>query len=752
MKDLVEVARTRAPDDVVQTPEQFLSPTREVATAAALRRRWRLVASVVTTCFLLAYLFLELMTPLYSAITSVMIDPREPKRPTLSADPTAAIPPSEEIVRKNEIAIIRSRNLAEAVVARLSLDHDPEFNPALRSTSALQDVLARSKSVLTNLTALLWNPREHEGMAFGSPEEPARERTIDAFLDRLRTTTTDASRVIEIRFLSENPEQAARIANAVADQYVSQKPDQQIVAALSSARLLERDIEGLNRNISESERKMEEMRNEHGLLPSANVKAVIEQLSELNKQLAVASGERVRAEGRLAELQSVRGSRGADSAASVLGSPLIQRLQAEAALLAARVGEMSTTYGESHPKIAQARAELKDLDARIDAEVAKINDSYRKALAVARANEMSLRREVDQLKAQVAKANTFEVDVRALDRRSEADRTLLTQQVARLSEAKAQINLLGPEARVISKATVPRSPSFPPKLAIMAAVLLLSATGGTILAVMLERRDESIDSIAQIRQLTSARILGAIPIVKRARKDWLSPASHVLTEPRSLFVESLRAVWLQIDRSRPGPGKVLLITSSVSGEGKSCIAACLARMLALAGHRIVIVDADLRRPTVSRAFGMEKSPGLAEFLAGGKELDDVLQMDGASGTYFIAAGTSIRAPADILQSPRLSQILRELSASFDSVIIDAPPVLAVSDASILAEQANMTMVVVRWRTTKTRTFITALQRMADLGIPVNGTVLSMVDSKKYGLYGYPDAEIFSRDFGKYYSS
>jgi tyrosine-protein kinase Etk/Wzc len=175
-------------------------------------------------------------------------------------------------------------------------------------------------------------------------------------------------------------------------------------------------------------------------------------------------------------------------------------------------------------------------------------------------------------------------------------------------------------------------------------------------------------------------------------------------------------------------------------------------MLALAGHRIVIVDADLRRPTVSRAFGMEKSPGLAEFLAGGKELDDVLQMDGASGTYFIAAGTSIRAPADILQSPRFSQILRELSASFDSVIIDAPPVLAVSDASILAEQANMTMVVVRWRTTKTRTFITALQRMADLGIPVNGTVLSMVDSKKYGLYGYPDAEIFSRDFGKYYSS
>jgi tyrosine-protein kinase Etk/Wzc len=174
-------------------------------------------------------------------------------------------------------------------------------------------------------------------------------------------------------------------------------------------------------------------------------------------------------------------------------------------------------------------------------------------------------------------------------------------------------------------------------------------------------------------------------------------------------------------------------------------------MLALAGRRVVIVDADLRHPNVHRMMQLQKSPGLAELITGEKALEEVLQVESTSGAYVLAAGASVSSPGDILESPRLRQILLALSVDFDAVIIDSPPVLAVCDAGVVAQHVDSTIMVVRWGETKTTTFVTALQRMSDLNIPVKGIVLSMANSKKYGLYGYPDAEIFSRGLRRYYS-
>ena len=162
-------------------------------------------------------------------------------------------------------------------------------------------------------------------------------------------------------------------------------------------------------------------------------------------------------------------------------------------------------------------------------------------------------------------------------------------------------------------------------------------------------------------------------------------------------------------------------------------------MLALSGRRVVIVDADLRHPSAHRMMRLRKSPGLADVIAGEKKLDDVLQVERASGAYVLAAGASVSSPSDILESPKLRQIVLALSVDFDTVIIDSPPILAVHDACILAQHADATIMVVRWGKTKIPTFVTALRRMSDLDIPIKGIVLSMVNSKKYGLYGYPDA-------------
>jgi capsular exopolysaccharide synthesis family protein len=735
--------------------ERYPDPPKQVTTVAALRRHWRLVAGIIVAALIVMYLLCSILTPLYAAKTSIMIEPREPKRPISSADPAAALPPSEEAIRKNEMALMRSRNLADTVVMRLSLDQQPEFNPSLRSTSALQTWLERLGSLvpqtwLERLGSLVpqlgSSPQPLETANSELPEQSAHERAVEIFLKRLGTTSTEASRVIEIRFLSEDPVRAAQVANTVTEEYISQKLKQAQDEANFATRLFEQNTEDLNQEIRDGERMIEHMRVEHGLLSGASGAMIVERLSDVNRQLAAAVEERMLAEGRLEEVRSGRGPRGADAAVSVLDSLLIQRLQSDAAQLAGKIAEMSTVYSETHPKLIGARAELKDLQARLDAEIAKIVDSYRNAVAVAKAKEASLRQELESTKQLVAEANASEVDIRALERTVETKRTLLAQLVAKLTEAKAEINLRGREARVISRATVPDSPSFPPKLAMLAAAFLFSATGGTILALLLERSDDSVRSLAQIRQLTPCRVLGAIPIVKRL------PQARALTEQRSEFVENLRAVWSQINHSASQAAKVLLFTSSVSTEGKSTVAACIGRILALAGRRVVIVDGDLRNPGIDRALGLGRSPGFAELITGGAELEDVLQIDPGSGAYAITAGIALSSPAEIFQSPRMPQIFSMLSTGFDVVILDSPPVLAVQDANLLASYADKTIMVVHWGATKIATFMTAMQRLSDFDVSVYGVVLSRVNRKRYRAYGSPDSEIFSRDFQKYHSS
>lgn len=750
MKTHAAIATAWPRDDLAHGTEEALHPVNEVPTIVVLRRRWRLIAGLIIAITTSTYLLCQLITPLYATKAVVMINPREAKRAASSADQTA-MPPSEETVRKNEIAIVRSRSLAEAVIARLLLDRDPEFNSALRPKLALSDVMEGLKSVRTRVMSILSNPSEPARTTVRSPEDRGSERNTDVFLDRLGVTSTDASRVIEIRFFSENPQRAALIANTIADEYVLYKSHLEIAEARSAAQSLDQNVEEINRKIHDSERAIEEMRSERGLLPTSNVKVIIDQLSEVTKQLGAATAERVNAQGWLAERLSSRGTSRPDSAASVLGSLLIQRLQAEAALLTARIGEMSASYGPSHPKMIEARAQLKDLRASIDTEVAKITTSNQNALVVATAKETQLRQELEWLKSQVGKANASEVDLRAMERDTEANRTLQSKLVARLNEAKAQIGMQSPAAWIISKATVPRSPSFPPKLAMIGAAFLVAATAGVIISLLLERNDGSIRSMAQIRSLTPVRVLGAIPMIRRQRSDRASPHSQMLAGRRSLFAENLRTAWFQIDSANPSPTKTMLITSSVSSEGKSTVAVSLACMLALAGRRVVIVDADLRHPNVHRMMQLQKSPGLAELITGEKTLEEVLQVESISGAYVLAAGASVSSPCDILESPRLRKILLALSVDFDAVIIDSPPVLAVYDAGVVAQHVDSTIMVVRWGETKTATFVTALQRMSDLNVPVKGIVLSMANSKKYGLYGYPDAEIFSRGLRKYYS-
>ncbi len=732
----------------------------EIDTVAALKRRRVLIAVLVVAATIAALLVTRLMTPLYEAEAGIMFNPREL---TLIGATTqqGTMLPSEEAARKNYIAIVRSRGVAEAVVDRLQLDKLPEFNPTLRPPSQIQILADRTRAVVADwaspVLAFLPESMAKNDTSWRNEEltqERLRDEIINRFLRRLETSSSDASRVIGIRFLSEDRERAALIANTVAEQFIIRKRDQELAGAEVLSTNLTQEVADLNREIQEAERKVDERRLALGIHSDASMKALNDRMAELSRQLTAATAERVRTEAQFAEAQQIRNSGDAASAAQVLGSPLIQRLQEASAMASSRLAQLQLRYNDQHPQMIAARSELRDIRAKITEEVGKIQNSRYNSVAIAKANETGLRQQMEQLKTQMTKASESEVDIAVLEREVEAKRTLMPQLTARLNNANAQIDYLrhnGADTQVISQAVVPRFASHPPVLAIMATAVLLAAGGGGVLAVMLERADSTIQSTSQLRSITPLRVLGTLPVIRGGRRRSRVPAQLVVEGSDSVYLEHLRTVAMRAGMAGAAPAKVLLITSSVSGEGKSSAASSLARMLALSGRRTILIDADLRAPTMHRVFGLRRERGLGEFIQKGLALEDIVQHDEASGCDVITAGHCRGASADVLQSFRMQELIGHLAIAYDTVVIDSPPVLAVCDAHILARMADRTLMMVRWKSTQVSTLVSALQRLSDDNVPVDGIVLSQVDGKKYSVYGYSDSEIFSSGFRKYYT-
>jgi capsular exopolysaccharide synthesis family protein len=717
---------------------------RRVGTWDAVKRHRRLVAGITIAGVLGTYLVCHALTPLYASTATVLIDPRAAKRAAKEVDPNSFNPPSEEAVRRNEIAVIRSRDLVQSVISDLKLAGDPEFDTAKRPPGLLKKSVALVRDAFANLTTRLEAaigqeaPPAEPANADAASAGPPAGSAVDIFLDRLLTKSPEASRVIEIRYLSEKPERAARIANAVADRYIREKTQYDYNESNTAAQALDSEVEQLNIEIRDKERTIAQMRSQQGLLPTEDRRAVSDQLAEWNKQLAAAAADRAVYAGRLAALEAARASGRIESMSVILNSPLVQRLRGDEAQLNARVSGLSESQRSTNPRMAEARAQLGSLRTQLNGEVARIVASYKSDLAAAEAKEQSLRRMYDVTVAALDKSNRADVDVRAIEREADAKKALMTQLVAQLNETRAQMHRSAPDARIISAATPSRAPAFPPTMAAVSVAFLFSLVGGAFLAVLIERQDDTVRSTAELRMLTRARILGSVPRLEDGRRLALPAPAQVLDDEKSMFTESLRGVWLQLDQARLAEAKTLVITSSLPSEGKSSIVTSLARLLARSGRRVVVVDADLRRPTVHHGLGVEASPGLAELLEGTCTRAQALQLDTASGANVITAGATDKSPAELLQSPRMAKLLLELSVSFDLVILDTPPILAVPDAGILARQADMTVLVVRWGATRTPTLTTAMQRLEDLNVSF-GVILSRVDGKKSAGYGYGDA-------------
>ncbi len=414
--------------------------------------------------------------------------------------------------------------------------------------------------------------------------------------------------------------------------------------------------------------------------------------------------------------------------------------------------------------VVNARAQLHATQKQIDEEVQRIIESTRQALQVARSREDALKQSLDNLTHVSNDSGSDQVRLRELQREADANRTLYASFLARYKETSAQESVDLPDSRIVSKAGIPISPSFPKTLLILALALVGGGTLGSVSAFAVDKFDRRVKSLRQAEVVTGLPTLAAVPLIgtrelasraKRGRQELsnydpnavrMLPAAmqpplmrYVLDEPTSLFAESVRAVRLAIQRvARTEPVKTIMVSSSIDGEGKTTLAVNLALSLAAVGMRTILVEGDLRNPEMSRSLCPRASVGTIEVAAGQARFAQALLVDRATGLAVLPSPPRQKSDgiSEFVFSDAMSNMLEQLRQHFDYVIVDAPPLVPLVDARALAENADRVVLAIRWDSTPQDVVAQALGTLAPDYDRVLGTVLTRVDMQRLRFYDY----------------
>lgn len=653
---------------------------------------------------------------------------------------------------KSEVEILTSRSLAKKVITRLDLLNHAEFNPKLKE-----------KSFFSNLNPVNWIPDEFKE-ALGKKSEPLTEeeaeqqrlaKATDIYIKKLTASPVRGSQVIKITFKSTDPKLAAKIANTHGEIYIVDQLEAKFEATEKASAWLNDQLTELRIKVADSEKAVETYRSTHNLSRGVQGEGLLQgQLSEINSQLIIAKAARAEAGARLRQVENLL-KNGADieTAPEVLSSPLIQSLRQQEAELTRKISEMAVEYGPKHPKMIRVKAEIADLQANIDAEIRKIAAGLRNEVNIASTREQSLQSSLAAIEYRSGSSQKDEVALRALEREANANRILFETFLNRFKETSSTQGMAEADARIISAAEVPQQASFPKKPLMLMLIVIMATVVSSAVVFLLEMLNPGLRSPEEVESLLGVPAIGLIPMIND--RDAID---YILEKPNSSLAEAINSLRVSITLSSPDNDiKSVMISSSVPSEGKSTLVLCLARSAALSGLKVIIVDADLRRPTIEKKLGLlTKSKGLTDLIMSDeKNMDDFMFKDEKSNLYIMPKGHADYINAtDVFSSHRMKKLIEAMKTRFDLIIFDLPPVMAVTDARILASLMDKTIYVVSWDKTPRKVIKAGLQQLVSANANIAGIVLQQVDLKQYGSFDYSNSGHFYHygKYGQYYSN
>ncbi|HZS81332.1 MAG TPA: polysaccharide biosynthesis tyrosine autokinase [Stellaceae bacterium] len=720
-----------------------------------LRRRRALILGCMLVLTTIAVLVVFNLKPKYTADTALLLDTRKTNVIDLQAV-VSGLQPEAAAVR-SEIDVLRSRQLIEKVIEKLGLVGNPDFNTELKGDKGdVWSSLAKfRRSALDWLAEIgVIRPPARVALTPAEQQQQTLMRLTDKLLDHLAIGNDTRSYTIKLSYTDENPELATQIVNTVADLYLVDQLEAKFDATKRANAWLSQQVAELRTQVNAAEQAVQTYRDQHKLT-AADVKGTTittQQLGELNSQLVLANADLAQKEARLRQFQEAmkKGTVEAD-APEVLNSPLITQLRAQETEVVRKEADLSARFGPRHPAIINVRAELRDVRRQIAQEINKIVGNLAQDVQVARIRVQSLQQNLAELQKNASKSNDATVKLHELEREAQASRALYESFLTRFKETSQEEDIQQPDARVIARADVPVDPSFPNKKLFIALALLGSALIGIVIAVIAERLDNGFRAAEQVESMTGVVGLGMIPMIS-GRGLLRKPEDTVLRQPSSAFAESIRSVrtailYANVDK----PPRVLLVTSAVPEEGKSLISVSLARSAAKAGQKVLLIDADLRRPKIAAMLKGRSDATLPELFAGKIAPEEVLNRDAESGVDFICAHAGMPNPQDLLGSQHMRDFVRSISQHYDMVVIDSPPVLAASDSLVLSRIVDATIFIVRWEKTPRQVVLGALKQIQTVGGQIAGVVLSRVNVRKHARFGYGDHGYYYGTYKEYAS-
>lgn len=686
-----------------------------------LRKHAKQILGLTFVVTLLAALVVYQITPVYRSSALLLIESSKSKALTL-ADLYNAQGGSGREAFNSQVQILQSRPIAEMVIKKLDLVNDPAFNPPAKA-----------------------------GWLSGEPD-PATKATEDEVFEHLllkfsASLTIEAlpySQIVKISFESTDPQLAATIANAVADAYIENDLEARSLMTQRAKVWLTQRMEDLRKNLETSERALQQYREQENIIDN---KGVV--LGGSAKQLEEISTNLIAGKQRLSEAQSiynqVKDYQGGQldaliSLPSIQKNPAVLSTKENVAEATRKLSELQGRYTAAHPKVIAAEAELRAARDALKREVQSAVNGITREYELARANVAANTRELDQVKAEIQSISRKEFKLSVLMRDVESNKQLYDLFVSRAKETDVASNFESTAGRIVDPAVVPPYPIKPKKTKFVGIALMLGLLGGIALVFLKDYMDNTMHTVSDVERRLGLEVLGAMQKLELEDDDPHYVSSAYLVDPNTPFSESVRTLRTAVLLSAiDEPHRVVMVTSTLPGEGKTTVATNLAFALGQM-KKVLLIDGDIRRPGLSNAMGgLEGALGLVDYLAEEAPLKECIHKTDSENVFVVPAGKRFNSPLEFLSSQRFGETIDKLKLLFDVVIIDCPPLRPVSDALVISTYANAVLYVVKADSTPYQLANSVIKRLLNVNAHVLGVVLSQVDHRKtdhYGHYAY----------------
>jgi capsular exopolysaccharide synthesis family protein len=673
------------------------------------------------------------LVPRYTSETKVLIG--VPISQVIDVKSVLSGDMNSEFAIKSESETILSRELAKKVITKLNLLSVPEFNPNSKRSEKGAFSALNPKNWLPDSIKSKLGLEENETV-ISDEEKQARVMlaATEIYLGKLKVNPVKGSQIVSIGFESLSAKLAAKIANAHADSYIIGQLQVKFEATEKANAWLNMQLTDLRAKVVNSEKAVESYRAEHGLVSGSNKEAglVGEQLSEINNQLVTAKVQKAEATARLEQVTKLRSS-GADieTASEVLSSPLIQSLREQETELTRKLSEISADLGENHPKIISTNAELAGIRAKIKEEISKIVAGLDNELNIASTRVTNLQNSLAASQRIADQHGKEEVQLRALEREANANKLLFETFLNRFKETTSTQGTEQADARVISVAEIADIPSFPKKKVLLMIVIVMAFGSASAAVFLLEFLRAGLRSPEEVEKHLGFVALGLMPKITQK----VAAYDYLLDKPDSSLAATINSLRISLMLSSPDkPVSSLIITSTLPNEGKTTLALSLARSAAIAGQKVMIIDADFKQSSLTKQLGITNhAKGLTDLiLSPDATLSDYMIKDGKTSLMIMPKGCAeYLNSADVFATPHMNSLLIRLCAEFDLIIFDTPPVLAVTDARVLAALVDKVVYVVAWDKTPKNIVKIGLDELLKSVSHIAGIVLQQVDLQQY---------------------